>query len=166
MTNTSSQMILNYDKFSTDIYNLNYKQAIEEVIREHETNDDLDFDFMLKEKLEEGWNNDNNRAYDFMRENKLSYDDVLSIEFLYDEINFSKPKRINVLNPDFMDEIFTAQDFKNSIVIFDDVDVFPKHVKNNVMNIVNSILQIGRHYNVSICFTVHNPNKELRQKSF
>ena len=87
MTNTSSQMILNYDKFSTDIYNLNYKQAIEEVIREHETNDDLDFDFMLKEKLEEGWNNDNNRAYDFMRENKLSYDDVLSIEFLYDEIN-------------------------------------------------------------------------------
>ena len=87
MTNTSSQMILNYDKFSTDIYNLNYKQAIEEVIREHETNDDLDFDFMLKEKLEENWNDDNNRAYNFMRENKLSYDDVLSIEFLYDEIN-------------------------------------------------------------------------------
>jgi len=39
-----------------------------------------------------------------------------------------KPKRINVLDPDFMDEVFTAEDFKDSIVIFDDVDVFPKHV--------------------------------------
>ena len=36
-----------------------------------------------------------------------------------------------------MDETFTAGDFKDSIVIFDDVDVFPKHVKKNVMNIIN-----------------------------
>jgi len=32
------------------------------------------------------------------------------------------------------------------------------------MEIVNSILQIGRHYNVSICFTVHNPNKGSETK--
>jgi len=79
-------------------------------------------------------------------------------------IDSLKPQRINVLNPEFMDEEFTAVDFKDSIVIFDDVDVFPKHVKKKVMEIVNSILQIGRHYNVSICFTVHNPNKGSETK--
>ena len=85
MTTTSEAIILNYDAYGTA--SINYKQAIQEVIREHETNDDLDFDFMLKEKLEENWNEDNGRAYNFMRENKLSYDDILSIEFMYDEIN-------------------------------------------------------------------------------
>ena len=85
MTTTSEAIILNYDAYGTA--SINYKQAIQEVIREHETNDDLDFDFMLKEKLEEYWNDDNNKAYNFMSENKLSYDDVLSIEFMYDEIN-------------------------------------------------------------------------------
>ena len=74
-------------------------------------------------------------------------------------IDSLKPKRINVLDPDFMDEDFSAEDFQNSLVIADDVDVFPKHVKRKVMEIVNSILTVGRHFNVSICFTVHNPNK-------
>ena len=63
-----------------------------------------------------------------------------------------------------MEEELTAVDFKDYIVIFDDVDVFPKQVKKNVMNIVNLILQIGGHYNVSICFTVHNPNKGAETK--
>ena len=35
-----------------------------------------------------------------------------------------KPKRINVLHPDFMSDEFTSEDFKDSLVIFDDVDVF------------------------------------------
>ena len=79
-------------------------------------------------------------------------------------IDSLKPKRINVLDPEFMDDEFTAVDFKDSIVIFDDVEVFPAKIKKKVMGIVNNILQIGRHSNVSIIFTTHNPTKGAESK--
>ena len=72
-------------------------------------------------------------------------------------IDSLKPKRINVMHPDFMNDDFSAEDFKDSLVIADDVDVFPTKIKKKVLSIVNSILQIGRHFNVSLCFTTHNP---------
>ena len=72
-------------------------------------------------------------------------------------IDSLKPKRINVMHSEFMFDEFTAEDFKDSLVIADDVDVFPTKIKKKVLLIINSILQIGRHYNVSLCFTTHNP---------
>ena len=63
---------------------------------------------------------------------------------------------INVMHPEFMTEEFSAQDFKDSPVIADDVDVFPSRIKKKVMTIANSVLQIGRHFNVSLCFTTHS----------
>jgi hypothetical protein len=71
-------------------------------------------------------------------------------------IDSLNPKRINVLHPEFMFDEFTAEDFKDSLVIADDVDVFPTKIKKKVMGIINSILQVGRHFNVSLCFTTHN----------
>jgi len=79
-------------------------------------------------------------------------------------IDSLKPKRINVLHPDFMMEEFSAGDFKDSLVIADDVDVFPTRIKKKVMTIVNSILQIGRHFNVSLCFTTHSPTNGAETK--
>ena len=70
-------------------------------------------------------------------------------------IDSVKPIRIKVLNPDFMDEELTSEDFKDSLVVFDDIDVFPSKIRKKIMTIVNNILQIGRHFNVSICFTTH-----------
>jgi hypothetical protein len=72
-------------------------------------------------------------------------------------IDSLKPKRIDVYNPDFIREEFSSVDFKNSLVIFDDVDVFPTPIRKKIMTIVNNILIIGRHDNVSICFTTHSP---------
>ena len=40
-----------------------------------------------------------------------------------------KPKRINVLNPDFIDDDISSEDFKDSLVIFDDVDVFRTKIR-------------------------------------
>jgi DNA helicase HerA-like ATPase len=79
-------------------------------------------------------------------------------------IDSLKPKRINVLHEDFLTEEFTSEDFKDSLVIFDDVDVFPNKIKKKVMAIVNNILQIGRHSNVSVCFTTHNPTNGAETK--
>jgi hypothetical protein len=72
-------------------------------------------------------------------------------------IDILKPIRINVLHEDFLQDEFTSEDFKNSLVIADDVDVFPTKIRKKVMSIVNNILVVGRHSNVSMCFTTHNP---------
>ena len=37
-------------------------------------------------------------------------------------------------------------------------------LEKKVMAIVNNILQIGRHFNVSICFTTHSPCAENETK--
>ena len=74
-----------------------------------------------------------------------------------DSIDSLKPKRIDARDPEFMQEEFTSEDFKDSLIIFDDIDVFPKKLRDRIMAIVNNILQIGRHFNVSIVFTTHSP---------
>jgi len=75
-----------------------------------------------------------------------------------------KPKRINVMHSKFMFDEFAAKDFKDSLVIADDVDVFPTKIKKKVLSIINSFLQIGRHFNVSLCFTTHNPTNGAETK--
>jgi chromosomal replication initiation ATPase DnaA len=49
-------------------------------------------------------------------------------------IDILKPIRINVLNPDFLDDDISLEDFKDSLVIFDDIDVFETKIrkKSNV----------------------------------
>ena len=65
-------------------------------------------------------------------------------------------KRIKINNPEFKTIELTAEDFKDSLVLFDDVDVIiDKLLLKKVQSILNSILQIGRHYNVSCIYTSH-----------
>jgi hypothetical protein len=63
-------------------------------------------------------------------------------------IDSLKQKGKNVLNSDFLDDDISSEDFEDSLVIFDDVDVFGTKVRKKVMAIVNNILQIGQHSNV------------------
>ena len=72
-------------------------------------------------------------------------------------IDSLKSNRIKVMYIEFIFDELSAEDLKDSLVIADDVDVFPTRIKKKVMHIINSILQIGRHLNVSLCFTTHNP---------
>lgn len=65
-------------------------------------------------------------------------------------------KRINIKKTEFLDMDITAQDFKDSLVIFDDVDCLTnKPIKLKVQSILNSILDTGRHFNVSVAYTSH-----------
>ena len=64
-------------------------------------------------------------------------------------------KRIK-LTDDFVKDEITADDFKNSMVIFDDTDVIgDKKIRNKVNHIMNEILQVGRHHNISCIITTH-----------
>jgi hypothetical protein len=65
-------------------------------------------------------------------------------------------KRIKINKPEFMEMELTAQDFKDSLVLFDDIDVIQnKKQLQRVQQILNSILQTGRHFNVSCIYTSH-----------
>lgn len=64
-------------------------------------------------------------------------------------------KRIK-LTEEFCNEDITSEDFKDSIVIFDDTDVISdKKIRNKVNDIMNNILQVGRHHNTSCIITTH-----------
>ena len=52
----------------------------------------------------------------------------------------------------------TVEDFKDSLVLFDDTDsIGDKKQRREVYNIMNQILQTGRHFNVSALITNHLP---------
>ena len=66
-------------------------------------------------------------------------------------------KRIKINEPEFMNRNLTANDFKESLVLFDDIDVINnKKIKAKTYDIMNSCLQIGRHSQVTCLVTSHN----------
>ena len=87
--------------------------------------------------------------------------DVYLFSSLDDDSSIDKIKgirRVNIKTPDFLTDNITAEDFKESLVIFDDTDCLTnKPIKNKVNSILNSILETGRHFNVSCVFTSHLP---------
>ena len=65
-------------------------------------------------------------------------------------------KRIKINKPEYLETEFTAQDFENSLVLFDDVDCLSnKKQLKKTMDVLNSILQTGRHFNCSCIYTSH-----------
>ena len=66
-------------------------------------------------------------------------------------------KRIK-LGEEFLKDDLKAEDFKDSLVIFDDVDcITDKKLKLKVASVLNSILETGRHFNVYCIYTSHLP---------
>ena len=61
-----------------------------------------------------------------------------------------------ILDDAFLKEEITAEDFKNSMVIFDDTDVISnKALKFKINSILNILLETGRHFNASVIYTSH-----------
>lgn len=70
-----------------------------------------------------------------------------------------KPKRIKISKETLIDDPIVMEDLKNSLVIFDDIDcISDKVLKNAVYNILNEILETGRHYFCSCILTNHLPS--------
>jgi Cdc6-like AAA superfamily ATPase len=64
-------------------------------------------------------------------------------------------KRI-ALTKELLEDDLKAEDFKDSMVIFDDVDcITDKPMKLKVASILNSVLETGRHFNVYCIYTSH-----------
>lgn len=74
-----------------------------------------------------------------------------------DSLDFLDPKRVRV-DESLVSDPLSAADFANSLVCFDDIDVIgDKKVREAVYQILNQILEVGRHYKVSCVITNHLP---------
>jgi len=68
-------------------------------------------------------------------------------------------KRIN-LDESFLNTPFTIDDFKSSLIIYDDIDVITnKAMKRKLYEIMDMILQTGRHTRTSFIYTSHLANR-------
>ena len=66
-------------------------------------------------------------------------------------------QRVKINDPKFIESKMDTSGMANSLLIFDDVDVLTdKHIKKAVFSILDSVLQTGRHFNISVIFTSHN----------
>jgi hypothetical protein len=66
-------------------------------------------------------------------------------------------KRIKIKEEKFLNAELSAVDFKDSLCIFDDCDVISnKIVHKKVFNVLDNVLETGRHFAVSVVFTSHN----------
>ena len=67
------------------------------------------------------------------------------------------PKRFKIDDSLYLDPI-QVEDLKDSIIVFDDIDVISdKKIKEAVYNILNQVLEIGRHHKISCIVTNHLP---------
>jgi len=70
-----------------------------------------------------------------------------------------KPKRVKI-DDRLISDPLRAEDFKDCLVIFDDIDVIDnKPIRKAVYHILNQVLEIGRHYNIFCIVTNHLPSK-------
>jgi len=86
--------------------------------------------------------------------------DVYLFSSINDDSSIDKVKGLKriKLSDDFLKDELKAEDFANSLVIFDDVDCLTdKKMKLKVQAVLNSILETGRHYNVYCLYTSHLP---------
>lgn len=69
---------------------------------------------------------------------------------------FKDLKRININDPEFLTEEFDINDFADACIVFDDSDVITnKFIRLKVQDILNMVLQTGRHTKTTVIYTSH-----------
>jgi hypothetical protein len=76
-----------------------------------------------------------------------------------ESLDVIKPKRFKISKETLLDDPILIDDLKESLCIFDDIDVISdKDLKTEVYNILNQILEVGRHWKISCIITNHLPS--------
>jgi len=101
-------------------------------------------------------------ALQYLKEYRLKYpkNPVYLISSLKEDETLDKFKDLKriVLDQDFLDENFEIDDFKNSMIIFDDADCIQnKKMREKISGLLTIILETGRHTRTSCIFTSHLP---------
>jgi len=101
-------------------------------------------------------------ALQYLKEYHLKYpkNDVYLISSLKEDATLDKFKSLKriILDQDFLNENFEIDDFKDSLIIFDDADCLQnKDMREKVNGLLTIILETGRHSKTSCIFTSHLP---------
>ena len=80
-------------------------------------------------------------------------------------INGLNPIRINPKSQQFIDDPPSVEDFKDSLLICDDIEAYDKKIVASIMSIINSILTTGRHFRGSIIFLAHQATNGNMKKT-
>jgi len=92
---------------------------------------------------------------------------IYLISSVNDDSSIDKIKGLKrfILDDKFMNTPIGVEDFKNSMVIFDDTDcITNKFMRNKINGILGLILETGRHFNTSCIYTSHVANAGLDTK--
>jgi len=74
-----------------------------------------------------------------------------------ESLDVIKPKRI-CIDERMISDPLGVDDFKDSMVIFDDIDVIgDKKLRESVYQVLNALLETGRHTKSSVCISNHLP---------
>jgi hypothetical protein len=74
-------------------------------------------------------------------------------------------KRIKIKSPAFLERELSVNDFNECLTIFDDCDCLTnKPIKRKVYELLNAILETGRHTKTSVVFTSHTATNGLETK--
>jgi hypothetical protein len=92
---------------------------------------------------------------------------IYLISSVNDDSSIDKIKGLKrfILDEKFMNTHIGVEDFKDSMVIFDDTDCLTNKIMRNKINgILGLILETGRHFNTSCIYTSHVANAGLDTK--
>lgn len=156
-----------------DIYCENDKKEVKNYLDEIElTDEDEEIQIVPNKKTERSilyitGSSGSGKSYytrEYIKQYHLSYPkhpiylfSSLSDDTTLDSIKYLK--RIK-LDDKFLNTDFTIEDFANTLIIFDDTDVISnKYMKMKLQDIMNIILETGRHTKTSFIYTSHIANK-------
>ena len=75
-----------------------------------------------------------------------------------DLLEVTEPKRVVLDESIYLDPI-AIKEFTESVIIFDDVDVISdKKIRDGVYNLLNQVLEIGRHFKITCLMANHLPS--------
>jgi len=83
---------------------------------------------------------------------------------LKDDINLSMIKEIKQIKGEALSDIVVERDFKDSFVIFDDIDNWDYH--KEAIRIMNAIYETGRKYNISLAYLSHITSNATETKIY
>ena len=88
--------------------------------------------------------------------------DIYLISYLEKDETIDEYKeiiRINAITKEFLDECMDLDlevEFKHSMVIFDDIDsIVNKKTKEKIYGLLNKMLRLGRHHNITVLYLGH-----------
>lgn len=98
-------------------------------------------------------------AKEIIENYKIIYpkNEIFVISSLKEDATLDKLKYLVRIDPNtFLEEKPSIEEFKNSLVLFDDYENFPKNIYDLTIELINSISSTGRHFGINMICIQHN----------